>query len=362
MTLDVSTVSPDRLHAARAEFERAEKEWRTSAVPSVRPDDLRRQQEIVERHRWECRHWRGERNESRARRRTLQSGVRWHRFLAWVLEVLRDRSCVWILVASAIVAAQSAVICVAAFSPHVALLLELLLLCACALGYALRVLVRERGAGGAIALKLATAASGNRVRLSARTAELARANVVADEAEEQLRRAVQALTDAETRYAGLEKSLALRGVYEAAKERYDELLRLVQSRKYQLLHSNWRDMRGEAFEQFLAEVFELLGYAVTLTKASGDQGIDLIVSGNGLKVGVQAKGYQDNVSNHAIMEAHAGMTYYGCHYSVVVTNSDFTRAARDLAASVNCRLIAGRDLPQLILGEIPLGAAAVTGV
>jgi hypothetical protein len=142
--------------------------------------------------------------------------------------------------------------------------------------------------------------------------------------------------------------------HEEAVKRYEGLLEIVNSRRYRLLHSDWRSMRSTVFESFLQEVFEMHGYAVQTTKASGDQGIDLILVGNGRRIGLQAKGYADSVGNHAVMEANAGKGYYHCDSCVVITNSDFTRAARELAAELNCRLIAGIDIPDLINGSIRL--------
>jgi hypothetical protein len=140
--------------------------------------------------------------------------------------------------------------------------------------------------------------------------------------------------------------------YRQARQQYDGLLAVVQSKKYQLLHCDWRSLRGTRFEDFLQQVFETLAYTVHITKTSGDQGLDLILLGRGRKIGVQTKGYSDNVGNHAIMEAHAGMGYYGCDCCVVITNSDFTRQARELAGRLGCRLISGRDIPNLILGDV----------
>jgi HJR/Mrr/RecB family endonuclease len=119
--------------------------------------------------------------------------------------------------------------------------------------------------------------------------------------------------------------------YDRARKNYDCLREILEGIKYQLLNSNWRDLRGAAFEGFLQQVFEALGYYVETTKASGDQGIDLIATLERKKVAIQAKGYSESVGNHAVMEAHAGMTYYGCHCCVVITNSVFTNAARELA-------------------------------
>jgi restriction endonuclease Mrr len=142
--------------------------------------------------------------------------------------------------------------------------------------------------------------------------------------------------------------------YEEALQNYHRLLSVVQSQKYQLLHRNWRGMRGTDFEEFLREVFELQGYTVQLTKASGDYGIDLILTGKSRKIGVQAKGYSGNVGNHAVMEAHAGKDHYHCDSCVVITNSNFTKHAKRLAASVRCSLLTGADIPDLILGSITL--------
>jgi hypothetical protein len=140
--------------------------------------------------------------------------------------------------------------------------------------------------------------------------------------------------------------------YEAAAKRHARLVDLLSSRRYQLAHSNWRSLRGTAFEDFIAEIFEELGFAVEKTKATGDQGVDLIVSGRGRRIAVQTKGYKDSVGNKAVQEVYAGMTFYDCRECVVVTNSYFTSGAVDLARSVGCRLIDGRKIPRLIEGEL----------
>jgi hypothetical protein len=137
-----------------------------------------------------------------------------------------------------------------------------------------------------------------------------------------------------------------------ARQRRSELTALLASAKYQLIHTDWRSMRGTAFEDFLARVFEALGYQVKRTKASGDQGVDLIVTGNGRRIAVQAKGYSESVGNHAVMEIVAGMTFYQCDCCVVITNSHFTSGAVALARANKCRLIDGSQIPDLIEGRV----------
>src|SRR5262249_25611383 len=138
---------------------------------------------------------------------------------------------------------------------------------------------------------------------------------------------------------------------EAARQRRDELAALLGSLKYQLIHTDWRSLRDDGLEQFLAQVFHLLGYHARITKKP-DQGVDLVVTGNGLKLAVQAKGYHNSVGNDAVQEVVAGMPMYQCTSCVVITNSRFTRPAQQLAHINRCRLIDGAGIPDLIEGRI----------
>lgn len=160
--------------------------------------------------------------------------------------------------------------------------------------------------------------------------------------------------------------------YQSAKTRHEQALRTltewkqqiererqqylasVQYQKDQLAQRNWRAMRGPDFEQFMREVFKTLGYQVQVTGASGDQGVDLIVTLHGRRIAIQLKGYLNSVGNSAVQEAYAGMTYYGCHACVVITNSVFTSSAKELAARVGCALIDEEIMPALIMGQVRL--------
>jgi hypothetical protein len=137
-----------------------------------------------------------------------------------------------------------------------------------------------------------------------------------------------------------------------ARQDRQKVVALLSSVKYQLVHTDWRSLRGTDFEDFLSRVFQTLGYQVQLTKASADQGADLLVMGKGRRIAVQAKGYADSVGNHAVMEAVAGQMFYNCSTCTVITNSRFTASARRLAQSSGCRLIEGRQIPDLIEGRI----------
>lgn len=91
-------------------------------------------------------------------------------------------------------------------------------------------------------------------------------------------------------------------------------------------------MSGEEFESFCAKVLQDNGFEnVNMTKASGDQGVDIIAFKDGVRYAIQCKRYSNSVGNKAVQEVIAGMQYYGCPVGIVMTNSYFTKSAKELA-------------------------------
>ncbi len=107
-------------------------------------------------------------------------------------------------------------------------------------------------------------------------------------------------------------------------------------------------LSGYGFENFLKSLFEKMGYKVEQTKSSKDQGADLVVSKLGEKIVVQAKRYSGKVGNKAIQEITAAIKHYEADRGMVVTNSEFTRSAMELAKSNNIELIDRYKLEKLI--------------
>jgi HJR/Mrr/RecB family endonuclease len=90
-------------------------------------------------------------------------------------------------------------------------------------------------------------------------------------------------------------------------------------------------MTGNEFEKFASELFKKMGFKTIITKASGDQGIDVIAEKGGVRYGIQAKCYSSYVSNSAIQEVVAGLTFYKCDKALVITNNYFSSSAIELA-------------------------------
>ena len=120
-------------------------------------------------------------------------------------------------------------------------------------------------------------------------------------------------------------------------------------KKYRWSLNRIDKMKGDEFENFVKEIYEILGYTVTKTKRSGDQGIDLIVKKLFKKTGIQLKRYSSAVGNSAVQEAVAGKKYYKLDKVCVLTNQTFTKSAVALAKANGVTLLDRNDLKNLIL-------------
>lgn len=113
----------------------------------------------------------------------------------------------------------------------------------------------------------------------------------------------------------------------------------TQKERYRNMNCSEIDvMTGIQFESFVAWIFEAMGYTISLTPKTCDQGLDLVVSRGGSKIGVQTKRYNSTVGNSAIQEAVAGKAFYKVDSVVVVTNSHYTKAAMKLAEANGVKL------------------------
>ncbi|MGD9622779.1 MAG: restriction endonuclease [Mycolicibacterium sp.] len=106
-------------------------------------------------------------------------------------------------------------------------------------------------------------------------------------------------------------------------------------------------MSGTEFEDYVARIARSCGAPVIMTSATGDWGVDLIVGNRPNRLAVQCKRRARPVGASAIQEVVAGAPMHDCTATMVVTNNEFTPAARKLAELHGCALVGGADLPRL---------------
>ena len=118
-------------------------------------------------------------------------------------------------------------------------------------------------------------------------------------------------------------------IEDADLESFEKNLGIIQKK----LVGDFKNLTGHQFEDYLKDIFQILGYEVIRTKLSGDQGADLIIKKDEQKTVVQAKKYFGDVTNKAIQEVVASKEHYGANKAMVVTTGNFTKSAIELAKS-----------------------------
>ncbi|WP_196808177.1 restriction endonuclease [Mycobacterium sp. URHD0025] len=107
------------------------------------------------------------------------------------------------------------------------------------------------------------------------------------------------------------------------------------------------EMTGLEFEDHVARAARNCGLPVIMTPLTGDWGVDLIVGHRPNRIAVQCKRLSRPVGASAVQEVVAGAPMQDCTRTMVVTNNQFTPAARKLAELHGCELVGGADLPRL---------------
>ncbi|MGA9492762.1 MAG: restriction endonuclease [Mycobacterium sp.] len=103
-------------------------------------------------------------------------------------------------------------------------------------------------------------------------------------------------------------------------------------------------MTGVEFENYVAARLRRAGWRVDFTSATGDYGVDLIAVKDGKSVAVQCKRYGNPVGVAAVQQVVSGARHHDCSKSIVVSNQEFTRAAKRLAYTHGCQLIGRKAL------------------
>lgn len=105
------------------------------------------------------------------------------------------------------------------------------------------------------------------------------------------------------------------------------------------------EMSGEQFERWCASLLIRSGFQnVSLTKATGDMGVDIIAYLRGYKFVFQCKRYAKPLGNKPVQEIVAGRQYYLATVASVITNNYFTDGAKKLAESNRVCLIDRKTL------------------
>jgi HJR/Mrr/RecB family endonuclease len=115
-----------------------------------------------------------------------------------------------------------------------------------------------------------------------------------------------------------------------------------------------RTLSPTAFEHYVATIYELMGHSVTVTKQSGDGGIDVILKNAEGTAGVQVKRYSSLNVGRPFVQMLVGACANKYDKMIFITSSDFSEEAYIYAAEQGVQLINGAELSAMakkVFGE-----------
>lgn len=109
---------------------------------------------------------------------------------------------------------------------------------------------------------------------------------------------------------------------------------------------------GVEFEQLIMTLLRNMGLQVTETKKTGDGGVDIIAQSLEFITGgvyvIQCKRYSGNIGEPIIRDLYGVVHHMNASKGILITNSDFTRQARDFAENKPIELINGHILKKML--------------
>jgi restriction system protein len=130
--------------------------------------------------------------------------------------------------------------------------------------------------------------------------------------------------------------------------------RIYRARRAELKLAQLDSLTPESFEEFVAEVFEMLGYEVERVGGSGDEGADLrLRRDDGLLAVVQCKYQKGSVVGSPALQRFLGTIHHTrSHKGYFVTTTTFSLSAEKFAADNPIELLDGPRLVELVQDAI----------
>ncbi|MFO0908718.1 MAG: restriction endonuclease [Isosphaeraceae bacterium] len=161
--------------------------------------------------------------------------------------------------------------------------------------------------------------------------------------------------DAEERARIEDDLLLLKKAVREGRERVERMHR--QAQRADLKLAQLGSLTPEGFEEFVAELFEAMGYEVETVGGSGDEGADLRVKRGGLLAVVQCKYHTRGVVGSPELQKFLGTVHHTrSHKGFFVTTRTFSLAAEKFVAQHPIELIDGPRLVELVQDALGPGA------
>ena len=108
---------------------------------------------------------------------------------------------------------------------------------------------------------------------------------------------------------------------------------LKRNSSYWAENSWWWNLDGWQFEQEVAKIFILMEYKATVTKGSGDGGVDIIIEKEGYRGIIQCKHYQNPVPPEPIRALWGCKDDFQADEVILVASSGITQSGADFVSN-----------------------------
>jgi hypothetical protein len=122
------------------------------------------------------------------------------------------------------------------------------------------------------------------------------------------------------------------------------------SRYEKTQNTYWKSLKGIKLEKVIAELYKKMGYSVQMTKASGDEGIDLILSKKDETIVVQCKGHEKPIGVGVARDIYGSMMHFGANKAILVCPAGFTKGVVQFMTNKPIQLISADDLVRISEG------------
>jgi restriction system protein len=143
----------------------------------------------------------------------------------------------------------------------------------------------------------------------------------------------------------------VRGLRQSVRDGRERLERQARlARRADLKLAQLASLSGESFEEFVGELFEMLGYKVEQVGGSGDLGADLrLCRADGLRAVVQCKYHKQTVVGSPALQRFLGTIHHTqSHKGFFVTTTTFSLSAEKFAAEHPIERVDGPRLIELV--------------
>jgi restriction system protein len=131
----------------------------------------------------------------------------------------------------------------------------------------------------------------------------------------------------------------------------------AEQERQKLKRSYWEFLDGYAFERATAEVLNKHRFNAVVTPGSGDGGVDIEITRNGLRGVVQCKAHVACVGPHVVRDLYGVIHHSGANFGIIVSRGGFTRGAVDFAKDKPILFLDTDDLIAMQEGRDVVAAA-----